>query len=98
MGPRSRAGELVRALNQESAEFARAVGRARRWPSGSRTTRSLLHPQLGEIELDCQALHNEDHAQVLLVLTAEPRSEAAEKLHLLAVLGTERFPEDVPNG
>jgi hypothetical protein len=53
------------------------------------------HPQLGEIELDCQALHNDDHSQVLLVLTAAPWSEAEEKLQLLGVLGTERFPLDV---
>ena len=58
----------------------------------------VLHPHLGEIELDCQVLHNDDHTQVLLVLTAAPRSAAAEKLELLGVLGTERFPLDVRNG
>ncbi|HEY2696103.1 MAG TPA: helix-turn-helix transcriptional regulator [Pseudonocardiaceae bacterium] len=94
MGARSRAAELVRVLEKESAEFARLWARqevAKRFADH----KIVLHPQLGEIELDCQALHNDDHTQVLLVLTAAPRSEAAEKLQLLGVLGTERFPVDV---
>jgi hypothetical protein len=95
MGVRSRAAELVRALNQRSPEFARLWERqevARRFADH----KILLHPQLGEIELDCQVLHTEDNAQTLLVLTAEPRSEAEEKLQLLSVLGTERFAVDAP--
>jgi alpha-galactosidase/6-phospho-beta-glucosidase family protein len=51
----------------------------------------LLHPEVGEIELDCQALLTEDRSQALLVLTAAPRTEAAEKLALLRVLGQEQF-------
>lgn len=35
---------------------------------------------------------------MLLVLTAPPRSEADEKLKLLAVLGHERFGSDVRPG
>jgi len=51
----------------------------------------LVHPSVGPIELDCQALFSEDQSQALLVLTAAPRSEAAEKLALLAVLGQQTF-------
>jgi hypothetical protein len=51
----------------------------------------LVHPQLGEIEVDCQALFTEDQSQALLVLTAPPRTEAFDKLRLLGVLGTEKF-------
>ena len=51
----------------------------------------LVHPELGPIEVDCQALFTEDQSQVLLVLTALPRSDAASKLELLAVLGTQQF-------
>jgi transcriptional regulator with XRE-family HTH domain len=94
MGARSRASELVATLSKESPEFARLWARqevAKRFADH----KIVVHPQLGEIELDCQALHNDDHTQVLLVLTAAPRSEAAEKLQLLGVLGTERFPVDV---
>ncbi|WP_236791244.1 helix-turn-helix transcriptional regulator [Amycolatopsis sp. GM8] len=91
MGPRSRAGELVRALEKASTEFADLWARqevARRFEDH----KTLIHPQLGPIELDCQALFTEDQSQALLVLTAPPRSEGYEKLQLLAVLGHERFP------
>jgi uncharacterized membrane protein YccC len=90
MGPRSRAGELVRALLAESPEFAALWERhevARRFEDH----KTLLHPELGAIELDCQALFTEDQSQCLLVLTAAPRTEAAEKLALLGVLGTQSF-------
>ncbi|MFJ1766813.1 helix-turn-helix transcriptional regulator [Amycolatopsis sp. NPDC088138] len=92
MGPQSRAGELVRALTRESAEFARLWERhevARRFEDH----KVLVHPQLGEIEVDCQALFTEDQSQTLLVLTAPPRTEAFEKLQLLGVLGNERFED-----
>ena len=89
-GPQSRAGEIVRALQQESAEFARLWERhevARRFADH----KILLHPELGEIEVDCQVLFTEDQSHALLVLTAPPRTEAFEKLQLLAVLGQQRF-------
>ncbi|SDW75941.1 Helix-turn-helix domain-containing protein [Amycolatopsis xylanica] len=93
MGPRSRAGELVRVLTRESAEFAELWERhevAKRFEDH----KVLVHPQLGEIEVDCQALFTEDQSQALLVLTAPPRTEAFEKLQLLGVLGNEQF-EDI---
>lgn len=89
-GPRSRAGELVRALQRSSPEFARLWDRhevARRFADH----KVLLHPELGAIEVDCQALFTEDRSQALLVLTAAPGSESADKLSLLGVLGTEPF-------
>ncbi|SCE69578.1 hypothetical protein GA0070564_101392 [Micromonospora mirobrigensis] len=58
--------------------------------------KTIVHPELGPIELDCQVLFTEDQSQALLVLTAPPRSEADEKLRLLAVLGHERFPAGRP--
>jgi transcriptional regulator with XRE-family HTH domain len=92
MGPDSRAAELVRALRATSAEFAELWRRhevARRFEDH----KVLIHPELGPIELDCQALFTEDQSQALLVLTAAPRSEAEQKLRLLAVLGHEHFGE-----
>jgi hypothetical protein len=89
-GRDSRAGQLVRALLKQSPEFAELWERhevARRFEDH----KVLLHPEVGEIELDCQALLTEDQSQVLLVLTAAPRTEAADKLALLQVLGRERF-------
>ncbi|MEH1054115.1 helix-turn-helix domain-containing protein [Micromonospora sp. CPCC 206171] len=97
MGPRSRAGELVRALQKASPEFAELWERhevAQRFADH----KTLIHPELGAIELDCQVLFTEDQSQALLVLTAPPRSEGDEKLRLLAVLGHERFPADTTPG
>ena len=90
MGPKSRAGEIVRALQKASPEFAGLWDRhevARRFADH----KTLIHPELGPIEVDCQALFTEDQSQALLVLTAPPRTESYEKLQLLAVLGQERF-------
>jgi transcriptional regulator with XRE-family HTH domain len=92
MGPKSRAGELVRALQKASTEFAELWERhevAKRFQDH----KTLIHPELGPIELDCQVLFTEDQSQALLVLTAPPRTEGYEKLQLLAVLGHERFAE-----
>lgn len=50
----------------------------------------LIHPEIGPIEVDCQALFTEDESQALIVLTAAPGSDAASKLELLRVLGTQR--------
>ena len=91
----ARAQEIVRRLLQQSPEFA-AV-----WESHVVATRfddhkALIHPELGSIELDCQALFTEDQSQCLLVLTAAPRTESAEKLALLGVIGTQSLPTDVP--
>lgn len=89
-GQHSRAGALVRELSRVSVEFTEI------WELQDVATRfedhkTLLHPELGAIELDCQTLFTEDQGQALLILTAAPRSEAAEKLALLAVLGHQRF-------
>lgn len=92
MGPTSRAGELVRALQKASTEFGVLWERhevAKRFADH----KTLIHPELGPIELDCQALFTEDQSQALLALTAPPRTEGREKLDLLAVLGQEDFTE-----
>ncbi|SKB02089.1 Helix-turn-helix domain-containing protein [Agreia bicolorata] len=53
--------------------------------------KTLVHPEIGEIEVDCQALFTENLSQALLVLTASPGTEAAEKLALLQVVGHQTF-------
>jgi transcriptional regulator with XRE-family HTH domain len=92
MGPNSRAGELVRALQKASPEFASRWDRhevAKRFEDH----KTLIHPELGPIELDCQALFTDDQSQALLVLTAPPRTEAYDKLQLLAILRHEHFAQ-----
>ena len=92
MGPASRAGELVHALQRVSPEFVELweLHEVRRRFEDHKV---LIHPEVGPIELDCQVLFTEDQSQALLVLTAAPRSEAEEKLRLIAVLGTQRFSD-----
>ncbi|MFJ3492122.1 helix-turn-helix transcriptional regulator [Streptomyces sp. NPDC086091] len=89
-GPASRASQLVHELSRISPEFTDLWARhevAQRFEDH----KVLLHPEVGAIEFDCQALLTEDQSQALLVLTAAPRSDASEKLALLQVLGYERF-------
>ncbi|MGD0705998.1 MAG: helix-turn-helix transcriptional regulator [Trebonia sp.] len=92
MGPRSRAGELARALQKASPEFA-ALWERHEVAKRFEDHKVLIHPELGPIEVDCQVLFTEDQSQALLVLTAPPRTEGHEKLQLLAVLGQQRFAE-----
>src|SRR5262249_6953747 len=73
LGPKSRAGELVRALRKASPEFAGLWERhevAQRFADH----KTLIHPELGPVEVDCQVLFTEDQSQALLVLTAAPRT------------------------
>jgi transcriptional regulator with XRE-family HTH domain len=90
-GPGSPAARLADALRGRSAEFAahwddhrvdlRLTGQRKR----------ISHPELGPMELDCQVLLDPDQAQALLVFTAVPGSESADKLRLLNVIGAQRF-------
>jgi transcriptional regulator with XRE-family HTH domain len=89
-GRQSRAGKLVSELQKLSPEFA-GIWAMHSVASRFEDHKTLVHRELGAIELDCQALFSEDQSQALLVLTAAPRSEAAEKLALLAVLGQQHF-------
>ena len=86
------AAGLVRRLQAESAEFRRlwaehevAVRRADR--------KSLLHPRVGRLLMDCETLVTPDQRQQLLVLTPAD-AETRERLQLLLVLGVEEFPQD----
>jgi hypothetical protein len=80
----------VRRLLAASAEFA-AVWEQHEVARRFDDAKTLVHPELGEIDVDCQALFTENQAQVLLVLTAAPGSGSAEKLALLSVIGEQTF-------
>lgn len=80
----------MRALQAESPEFA-ALWERHEVAFRFEDHKTLVHPELGPIELDCQALFTEDQSQALLVLTAPPRTEGWQKLQLLSVIGAQRF-------
>jgi transcriptional regulator with XRE-family HTH domain len=84
---------LVNRLLAASADFRRlwaehevAVRRADR--------KTLLHPRVGRLTMDCETLVTLDQGQQLLVLTPAD-AEARERLELLRVLGIEEFPAGV---
>lgn len=57
-------------------------------------TKTIVHPQLGTIALNCQILFIQDHGQALLVFTAAPGSEDHSKLQMLSVIGTQDLAQD----
>ena len=89
-GANSSAARLARELERSSPEFARL------WADHDVAHRFedhkvLVHPEVGTIRFDCQALFSEDQSQTLVVLSVHPRGAEAEKLRLLSVLGSTRF-------
>ncbi|HEY0002171.1 MAG TPA: helix-turn-helix transcriptional regulator [Actinoplanes sp.] len=84
---------LVERLRAVSADFRRlwadhevAVRRSDR--------KTVAHPRVGPLLMDCETLVTPDQGQQLLVLTPAD-DEARERLALLRVLGTEEFPATV---
>jgi hypothetical protein len=51
----------------------------------------ILHPTVGLLELDCEVLLTPEHDQRLILHTAAPGTETAEKLELLRVVGLQRL-------
>ena len=83
---------LVTGLRTRSERFAElwdagVVGRL----AGSR--KAIEHPQAGALTLDCDLLRVEENDLHILVYSAEPGTEAAEKLRLISVLGTQSLAE-----
>jgi hypothetical protein len=83
---------LVDRLQSASADFRRiwaehevAVRRADR--------KTLLHPRVGCLLMDCETLVTPDQGQQLLVL-APADAETRQRLELLRVIGVEEFPTE----
>ena len=87
-GPKSYAASLVRALQKLSPEF-NEIWEAHEVVTAHSRTKRFRHPVVGELELYCELIDNRDEQQTLIVFTATPGSESAEKLELLAVLGSQ---------
>lgn len=89
-GPDSRAAHLVHLLSASSEEF-RAVWDRHEVGVRPRDVKRFAHPELGVLELTCQVLVDPESSHSLLVYTAAPGSESAEKLRLLSVIGAHRM-------
>lgn len=84
-GPGSRAAQLAELLLDRSDEFRRL------WADHEvglrpREVKHFIHPEVGALELHCQQLVDPGQSHSLLVYTAVPGSESAEKLQLLSVI------------
>ncbi|MGB3733259.1 helix-turn-helix transcriptional regulator [Microbacterium sp.] len=90
-GANSRAGALARMLVAESEEF-RLLWERHEVAQRFADRKTLVHPEVGTMEFDCQVLFTEDQSQALLVLTPSGK-EASERLRLLSVVGAERFAD-----
>ncbi|WP_307678858.1 helix-turn-helix transcriptional regulator [Streptomyces sp. V4I2] len=83
---------LIAELHAGSERFAEL------WDAGvvgrlEASRKTIEHPQVGLLTLDCDLLRVEGNDLHILVYSAEPGSEAAEKLGLLSVVGTQRLVE-----
>ena len=81
---------LLEDLHAGSAEFRElwTESDAGEWRSHTKT---VTHPSLGELTLDCDALHVPDVDQRLIVYSAAPGTPEAEALALLGVVGTQEL-------
>lgn len=83
---------LIATLEKGSERFARMwAERTVRVRHGDR--KRIRHPQVGELTLDCDTLHDAFDDQMLLVYSAAPGTPEAEALALLRVLGIESHGE-----
>ena len=88
------AAELLEVLSDSSPEF-RSIWDEHEVGVRMKESKRILHPTIGEIELDCQALVAQDEGQVLLVYTATPGTPDYEQLQLLSVVGSQTFESSV---
>jgi transcriptional regulator with XRE-family HTH domain len=93
--PDGQGAAIVAKLRQVSPEFE-SVWNQHEVAAHTDTHKTIVHQDLGNIELDCQILFTENQAQALLVFTASPGSEGHEKLQLLSVIGTQRLSPELP--
>lgn len=83
---------LITELRAESERFAEL------WDAGvvgrlDASRKTIEHPQVGLLTLDCDQLRIEEQDLRILVYSAEPGTEDAEKLALVSVLGTQSLAE-----
>lgn len=85
-GPDSRAAHYADLLLAQSEEFWSLWNEHEVGIRPSEVKR-FTHPEVGALELNCQALLDPDQSHRLLVYTAIPGSESYDKLQLLSVIG-----------
>ena len=82
--------DLVAGLRAASPRFAR-LWDSRAVGAHERDRKTVQHPELGPVTVDCDVLTAVGSDLRVVAFTAPPGSVDADKLRLLAVLGTENF-------
>jgi hypothetical protein len=85
-GPGSRAARYAQQLLPQSEEF-RALWEKHEVGVRPQHVKRFIHPEVGALELNCQALLDPEQSHRLLVYTAVPGSESYDRLRLLTVIG-----------
>lgn len=81
---------LVDELRSGSVEFE-LLRETRDVISQSRQCKTLHHPLVGQVWVNCDVLDIADRDQRVVIYTVDPGSPAAEAMRLLAVVGTQRL-------
>ncbi|MEV0225400.1 helix-turn-helix transcriptional regulator [Streptomyces sp. NPDC050704] len=84
-----RAARILAELQEHSPEFVRMWELQEVARYGD--CKTVLHPELGRIDVDAQLLYTENRAQTLVVLTTRPGTESHSKLELLSVIGHQQL-------
>ncbi|WP_434598943.1 helix-turn-helix transcriptional regulator [Streptomyces sp. A5-4] len=82
--------QLIAQLNQDSAQF-REIWKRHEITEHGPTVKSIAHPDVGRLDLDCDILNAQRGDLRIVMYTAEPGSESDSKLALLATIGTQRL-------
>jgi len=87
--------DMITALRRSNPEFAHLWELSTVAHHGNER-KTINHPDVGELELDCDVLSVHGVDLRIIVFTAAPGSEAADKLRLLTVLGSEDMSALMP--
>ncbi|MGW6697077.1 helix-turn-helix transcriptional regulator [Nocardia sp. NPDC055049] len=81
---------LLTELRTGSPEFE-TLWQAGRSSAMHSLTKTIAHPDLGALTLDCDAMHVPDTDQTIIIYSAAPHTHTATALDLLRVTGLESF-------
>jgi len=81
---------LLTELRTGSSEFE-ALWQEGRSSAMHSLTKTIAHPELGALTLDCDAMHVPDTDHTVIIYSAPPHTPSATALDLLRVTGLESF-------
>jgi hypothetical protein len=85
-----RAARILAELRERSPEFVR-LWELQEVAQRYGENKTIVHPDLGSIDVDAQVLFTENRAQALVVMSARPGTASQEKLELLSVIGHQQL-------